>query len=75
MPEAPYKEETMNKVTTYTDNLIGMVVGKILAKGGENSTTDELCRNVDKSANAHFNYRLPPFANILLAAVFRQPIT
>lgn len=25
-------------------------------KYGKNSTTDELCRNVAKSANAHFNY-------------------
>jgi len=44
--------------------------GKILAKGGENSTTDELCRNVDKSANAHFNYRLPAFCQYIVSCRF-----
>jgi hypothetical protein len=49
--------------------------GKILAKGGKNSTTDELCRNVDKVQMLILNTVSPPFANILLAAVFRQAIT
>ena len=44
--------------------------GKILAKGGENSTTDELCSNVDKSANAHFNYRLPAFCQYIVSCRF-----
>lgn len=49
--------------------------GKILAKGGKYSTTDELCRNVDKVQMLILITVSPPFANILLAAVFRQPIT
>ena len=32
--------------------------GKILAKGGRNSTTDELCRNAAKSANASNGYTI-----------------
>jgi len=40
--------------------------GKILAKGGSNSTTDELCRNVAKSANAHSNYRQPAFCQYIV---------
>ena len=41
--------------------------GKILAKGGKYSTTDELCRNVDKSANAHSNYRQPAFCQYIVS--------
>jgi hypothetical protein len=44
--------------------------GKILAKGGINSTTDELCRNVAKSANAHSNYRLPTFCQYIVSCRF-----
>lgn len=41
--------------------------GKILAKGGKYSTTDELCRNVAKSANAHSNYRQPAFCQYIVS--------
>jgi hypothetical protein len=60
--------------TDYEHHLGGLTkreyFGKILAKGGENSTTDELCRNVDKSANAHFNYRLPAFCQYIVSCRF-----
>ena len=44
--------------------------GKILAKGGKYSTTDELCRNVAKSANAHSNYRQPAFCQYIVSCRF-----
>ena len=44
--------------------------GKILAKGRRNSTTDELCRNAAKSANAHSNYRQPAFCQYIVSCRF-----
>jgi len=41
-----------------------------LAKVGKNSTTDELCRNVAKSANAHSNYRQPTFCQYIVSWSF-----
>jgi len=38
-----------------------------LAKAGNYSTTDELCRNVDRSANAHSNYRQPAFCQYIVS--------
>lgn len=41
-----------------------------LGEGGGNSTTDELCRNVAKSANAHSNYRQPVFCKYIVSCRF-----
>lgn len=65
----------LNKINTSTQETIKIFInrshivhiGKILAKGGINSTTDELCRNVDKSANAHSNYRQPAFCQYIVS--------
>ena len=44
--------------------------GKILAKGGRNSTTDELCSDAAKSANAHSNYRQPALCQYIVSCRF-----
>lgn len=43
---------------------------QVLAKGGKNSTTDDLCGNVAKSANAHSNYRQPAFCQYIVSCRF-----
>ncbi len=44
---------------------------QVFAKGGNYSATDELCRNVDRCTNAHFNYRQPAFCKYYVISWLR----
>jgi len=64
------KKAEKPKEPAYPETVVNNFIGKILAKGGINSTTDELCRNVAKSANAHSNYRQPAFCQYIVSCRF-----